>query len=160
MFGTEMPIYLNTHPLELETSELIDSLRELRAGCPDLSIVLEIHESGVTSTRYLLELRETLNELGMQLAYDDFGAGQARLMELVEVPPDVLKFDIKLIQGLSTASPQRLTTVGSLVQIVRDLGVVPLAEGVETEEEAAVCRELGFDLAQGFLYGRPAPAPS
>ena len=135
-------------------------LRELRADFPDLSVVLEIHESGVTSTRYLAKLRDTLNELGMQLAYDDFGAGQARLMELVEVPPDVLKFDIKLIQGLPTASPQRLTTVGSLVQLVRELGVVPLAEGVETEEEAAVCRELGFDLAQGFLYGRPAPAPS
>ena len=91
----------------------------------------------------------------MQLAYDDFGSGQARLMELAEVPPDVLKFDIKIVRGLPLASTQSRATVEALVRIARDLGVVALAEGVETEAEADVCRELGFELAQGFLFGRP-----
>ena len=46
----------------------------------------------------------------------------------------------------------------SLVQMVRDLDINSLAEGIETAEEAAACREIGFDLAQGYFYGRPAPA--
>ena len=102
-------------------------------------------------------LHKVLNELRIGLAYDDFGAGQARLMELVEVPPDVLKFDVKLIRGLSSASQQHRSMVGSLIKIVKDLNVIPLAEGVEMDTEADICRELGFELAQGYLFGRPGP---
>ena len=49
--------------------------------------------------------------------------------------------------------------IHSLVQIVRNLNVIPLAEGIETGDEAIVCRELGFELAQGYYFGRPAAAP-
>jgi EAL domain-containing protein (putative c-di-GMP-specific phosphodiesterase class I) len=151
-------IYLNTHPSELGMPELLDSLRELRAQFPDASVLLEVHESGVTSSGYLLELRKTLDQLGMRLAYDDFGSGQARLMELVEVPPDILKFDIKMIRDLDSASPKRRLALESLVKIVRDLGVIPLAEGTETQEAADACQAVGFELVQGFFFGRPAPA--
>ncbi len=50
--------------------------------------------------------------------------------------------------------------IASLVKMVRDLGIVALAEGVETAAESATCRELGFELAQGFYHGKPAPAPN
>src|SRR5256885_16736849 len=104
------------------------------------------------------ELRAVLYALEMRLAYDDFGAGQARFVELVEVPPDFLKFDMKLVQGLHTASLARQQLVGSLVQMASDLGILPLAEGIESEEDGIACRELGFVLGQGYYYGRPAPA--
>ena len=152
-----MKFYLNTHPVELNDDELFASLRELRDHHPTLSIVLEVHESGVTSVDYLKRLRDVLNELNIGLAYDDFGAGQARLDELIEVPPDVLKFDVKLVQGLPTATEARRSTVSGLIRIVKDLNVVPLAEGVETPEEADICRELGFELAQGYLFGKGEP---
>ncbi len=155
--GIETSYFLNTCPIELDDA-LLESLHQLRESFPEHSIVLEVHESAVTSTEFLLQLRGTLDKLGMRLAYDDFGAGESRLMELTEVPPDVLKFDIRLIQGIFTGSAQRLQTVGSLVKIVRDLDIVVLAEGVETQEEADICRDIGFDLAQGYLFGRPAPA--
>jgi len=151
-------LYLNTHPTELEQPELLESIRTLRSLYPAQEIVLEIHESGVTSIDFLRNLRAELTDLNIGLAYDDFGSGQARLMELIEVPPDVLKFDVSLVQGLPTASASRRTTVASLIRIVQDLNVIPLAEGVETEEEAEICRELGFELAQGFLFGRGEPA--
>jgi EAL domain-containing protein (putative c-di-GMP-specific phosphodiesterase class I) len=48
--------------------------------------------------------------------------------------------------------------IETLVQMVRDLEIAALAEGIETPEESLACRELGFDLAQGFYYGRPSPA--
>jgi EAL domain-containing protein (putative c-di-GMP-specific phosphodiesterase class I) len=101
-----------------------------------------------------------LKDLGMRLAYDDFGAGQSRLMELADVPPDVLKFDMRMIHGLSHASDERQNMVRSLVKIVRSLAVVPLAEGIETGDEAAICRDLGFELAQGYFFGRPTAAPA
>lgn len=151
-------LYLNTHPAELNRPELIESVRSLRNLYPKQAIVLEVHESGVTSIDFLRGLRSELNDLNIGLAYDDFGSGQARLMELIEVPPDVLKFDVSLVQGLPTASASHRSTIGSLIRIVQDLNVTPLAEGVETEEEAAICRELGFELAQGFLFGRGEPA--
>ncbi|MEZ6061834.1 MAG: EAL domain-containing protein [Planctomycetaceae bacterium] len=158
VLGKDVQYFLNTHPAELNRAELIESLYQLREEYPDLHVVLEVHESGATSLDYLQRLKETLQELKMGLAYDDFGAGQARLMELIEVPPDVLKFDVKLVQGLPAASETRRSTVASLIRIVRDLDVVPLAEGVETEEEARVCTDLGFELAQGFLFGKGEPA--
>ena len=152
----EMQFYLNTHPAELVWPGLAGSLRALRGQHPDARVVLEIHESAATSPHRLIELRTCLQELDIQLAYDDFGAGRSRLMELAEVPPDVLKFDMHLIRGLDQASPERRNVVKALVDLVRDLKVVPLAEGVETAEEAEACRDIGFELAQGFLFGRPA----
>ena len=153
-----LDFYLNTHPAELDRPGLMKSLVRLRAEYPDMSLMLEIHEAAVTSSRSLAGLRSELRDLGIRLAYDDFGAGQSRLAELADVPPDVIKFDMHLIRGLPTAPPERWRLVDSLVRVVRDLGVVPLAEGVETAEEAAACRELGFELAQGYFFGWPAPA--
>lgn len=152
-----MAFYLNTHPAELNTPDLFDSLQLLREFHPNANIVLEVHESGVTSVGYLKELQSVLRDLNMGLAYDDFGAGQARLAELIEVPPDVLKFDVKLVQGLPSASEARHSTVAGLIKIVSDLGVRTLAEGVETQEESDICRELGFSLAQGYLFGKGEP---
>lgn len=152
-----MTFYLNTHPAELNTPDLFDSLYLLRESHPNASIVLEVHESGVTSVDYLKQLQSVLKSLKMGLAYDDFGAGQARLAELIEVPPDVLKFDVKLVQGLPTSSEARRSTVAGLIRIVSDLGVRTLAEGIETQEEAEICRDLGFELAQGYLFGKGEP---
>ena len=158
--GLSAELYVNTHPAELHQPGLLESLERLRLDYPEARLVLEIHESAVTSSQTLADLRVQLKGLGIRLAYDDFGAGQSRLMELADVPPDVLKFDMRLIHGLSSASEERQKMIGSLVQIVRNLDVIPLAEGIETGDEAIVCRQLGFELAQGYFFGRPAAAPA
>ncbi len=150
--------YLNTHPVELHGTELFTSLEQLRCDFPDAQIVLEVHEGAVASSGVLRNVRQVTQDLKMGLAYDDFGAGQARLQELFEVPPDILKFDLKFVHGIAFSPPQHRATIASLIRIVRDLNVVPLAEGVETPEEAAVCQELGFELAQGYLFGRAETA--
>jgi EAL domain-containing protein (putative c-di-GMP-specific phosphodiesterase class I) len=74
----------------------------------------------------------------------------------VEVPPDYLKFDMQLVQNLETASLERQRMLSSLVHMVRDLGITPLAEGIETSGDDAICRQIGFTCAQGFFYGYPA----
>ncbi len=149
-------IYLNTHPRELETGGLFKSLRELRAEFPEQHVVLEIHEAAVTDSDAIGRLRDVLTELDMGLAFDDFGAGQARLVELSEVQPDCLKFDMKLVQGIGQAPASRQQVVGTLIKMVNDLGIVSLVEGVESEEDHRVLQQMGAQLGQGFLYGYPA----
>ena len=152
-------LFANTHPSEIDEPELLEfSLRELREASPTRPMVLEIHEGTATQTAQMRELRAKLNDLNIGLAYDDFGAGQARLIELVEVPPDYLKFDMKLVQHIHSASIERQKMVERLVQMTAELGIIPLAEGVETEEDHTVCQQMGFLCGQGFFYGRPAIA--
>ena len=132
------------------------SLRELRELSPESRIILEIHEASVTHVAQMRELRASRADLEIGLAYDDFGAGQARLVELVEVPPDYLKFDINLVRNIQSASAERQQMLSSLVRMVSDLGIAALAEGIEQQEEHETCQEIGFTFAQGYLYGKPA----
>jgi EAL domain-containing protein (putative c-di-GMP-specific phosphodiesterase class I) len=150
-------LFVNTHPCELTEPGLVESLQEIRKVSPRQPLVLEVHEAAATSASSMRELRRQLQELNIQIAYDDFGAGRNRLIELIEVPPDYLKFDMALIRNLETSQP-RQQLLASLFQLTRDLHILTVAEGIETAGEADACREIGFDLAQGFFYGRPAPA--
>ncbi len=152
-------LFVNTHPVEMHEQGMLEfSLRELRESAPQARLVLEVHEAAVTCVKQMRELRAVLNDLNIGLAYDDFGAGQARLVELGDVPPDYLKFDIELVHEINRASPERQRMLASLVRIVKDLGIGSLAEGVETELEHEACRQMGFDYAQGYYYGRAALA--
>lgn len=153
-----LELYFNTVPLEMDLPLLQRSLRELRVLAPGLPLVMEVHETAVTDLQMMRNLRSLLNDLKIKLAYDDFGAGQARLVELMEVPPDVLKFDIMLIRNIHKRPAQSLQVLQTLVQMALDLGIKTLAEGVEEAEEAEVCKKIGFDYMQGFHVGRPSPS--
>lgn len=153
-------LFVNMHPAELEGTQLVQSLKELRRDFPDTAIVLELHESGITDSERIGQLRAQLVELGIGVAYDDFGAGQARLNELAEVPPDYIKFDVSLVRQIHQAPLAKRQLVERLVHFSRDLGVETIAECVELREERDVCEEIGFDLAQGFMFGRPEPITS
>jgi EAL domain-containing protein (putative c-di-GMP-specific phosphodiesterase class I) len=137
---------------------LIDSLSKVRTMATNTKIALEIHEAAVTDPAFMRRLHDSIKDLDIKLAYDDFGAGQARLAELIEARPDFVKFDIGLIRGLDINDTHRMRMLQSLVSMVQDLDIAALAEGIETIDEARACQEIGFDLAQGYFYGRPAPA--
>ena len=153
---SNLNLFVNTHPIELVDKGLFESLKKIRELCPERPMTLEIHEAAVTDPDTISTMRSTLDDLNIQLAFDDFGAGQARLVELSEIRPDYLKFDMKLVQGIHRASPSRQEVVALLVQMVNELGIASLAEGVETKEEHETLRQMGFQLGQGYLYGRPA----
>ena len=161
--GRDLPerpkLFVNTHPREMEDGEgLIESLIKLREMTGNTLLVLEIHEAAVTNPSLMNELSAALKDLEIELAYDDFGAGQARLAELIAARPDYVKFDISLVRDIDTADLHRTQMLKTLVKMVRDLDIWALAEGIETVEEADCCKQIGFDLAQGFYYGRPSPA--
>ncbi len=153
-------LFVNTHPKETFADDFFAALERLRRvpGAPQL--VVEVHETAVVEVEKMRELAARLAAIGVPFAYDDFGAGQARLAELGEVPAHYVKFDMGLIRNIHEASERKQRVVRDLVRLVLSLGSVPLAEGVETEAEAAVCREMGFKLVQGWLTGRPVPVTS
>jgi EAL domain-containing protein (putative c-di-GMP-specific phosphodiesterase class I) len=150
-------LFVNTHPVELERPGLLQSLEELRSYAPHVDLVLEIHEGWLAEIDVISKLRNKLLEINVGLAYDDFGAGQARLFELAEAPPDYLKFDRRFVTGLGTAPVSRQRLVAALVAAASELRVKTIAEGVETPEEAAACVRAGFSYAQGYHFARPMP---
>jgi predicted signal transduction protein with EAL and GGDEF domain len=116
---------------------------------------LEITEAtliaeGTSSARRIAEL----DELGVRLVLDDFGTGYSALSYLQRFPLDAIKIDRSFISHLPEGRPQR-ALVGGIVSIAHALGLTIVAEGIETTAQADVARELGCELAQGFLFGRP-----
>jgi len=156
-FGPDSNLFVNTHPKELDNSALYDSLREVREAAPEQKITLEIHEAAATNMNMMGELCSVLKDLNIMLAFDDFGVGKARLVELGEVRPDFLKFDMKLTNNIEHASIKRQELVALFATLVNNLGIKTLAEGVETRECHDILVQMGFQLGQGYYYGRPAP---
>jgi EAL domain-containing protein (putative c-di-GMP-specific phosphodiesterase class I) len=96
-----------------------------------------------------------LERLGIELAYDDFGSGQARLLELVEAPAHYLKFDVAMIRQIHSAPEARRDLIQMLVALAKKMGMQTIAEGIENIEDLQVCKALGFDFIQGFYYAQP-----
>ncbi|HEY2253325.1 MAG TPA: EAL domain-containing protein [Planctomycetaceae bacterium] len=151
-------LFLNTHPGEVQAKTLLESCAELRQLNPHQRLTIEIHEAAITAVDDMVALRQGLDAIDMKLAFDDFGAGQARMVELAEVRPSYIKFDRSMIQNLDTADASRRRLVKNLVSMVAELRIVPLAECIETAEECAACVDAGFALAQGYYHGKPLPA--
>lgn len=138
------------------------------------AIATLLDQSGVAPNRLCLELTETapleqssparysweaLATLGVQLAFDDFGTGYAPLSLLQDLPVHQIKLDRRFVQHLPEV-PRDLAIVRALTTLGQDLGLVVVAEGVETAGTAAILAALGVPLAQGYYYGPPVPADS
>ena len=153
----EHRIFMNTHPAELKNvDKLLTSMRNLRERCPELPMVMEIHEDAITDVALMKRMANELHAMDVELAYDDFGAGQARLMEMIEVPVKYVKFDIALIRGLHNAPESKQKMVAALAAMTKAMGIQALAEGVEEEGELELCKQMNFDLIQGYYFGKPA----
>lgn len=125
---------------------------------PPEHLELEITESVLISdTELALDCLAQWKRLGVRIAIDDFGAGYSSLAYLSRLPVDRLKLDASLIRNM-TAVPKDAAIVRSVVSLGRELGFEVLAEGVETDEQLAMLREIGCAQAQGFLLGRPVNA--
>jgi diguanylate cyclase (GGDEF)-like protein/PAS domain S-box-containing protein len=121
-------------------------------------IDVEITESMVAqntaaNVRKLLQLREA----GLQVFMDDFGTGYSGLSQIAHLPLNALKIDRSFVAGM-TVSTEHMAIVSAIVNLAKALGLSVVAEGVETEEQAARLNALGCDEAQGYLFSRPLPA--
>jgi PAS domain S-box-containing protein len=145
-------------------------------GDPDIlrELAVAVQESGVDPSLLVVEVTETafvgqteagrafaerVRELGCRLALDDFGTGFSSLQYLKHLPADHLKIDIDFVRDL-TSSETDQRVVRGIVALAREFNQSTIAEGVEDEETLILLREMGVDLAQGYLFGRPAPMAS
>jgi diguanylate cyclase (GGDEF)-like protein len=130
----------------------------LETGLPPGKLAVEVTESVVLvdAARARATL-ETLKELGVTVAMDDFGTGYSSLSHLRELPVDVVKIDRSFVGGVTT-SESDAALVAAVIGMAQALGLVVVAEGVETAEEAAWLREKGCDIGQGYWFARPVPA--
>jgi EAL domain-containing protein (putative c-di-GMP-specific phosphodiesterase class I) len=152
---SDQVLFVNTHPAELECPGLEESLFEIRENYPERPFVLEVHETVLNDSGKFSRLRSTLSSLNIGLAIHDFGAGQVRMSELCEIAPDYVKFATGMLHGIDQATPKHQNLVESLVMMVQNMGIVPVAECIEQQGEHDMIRQLGFKIGQGFFYGRP-----
>jgi EAL domain-containing protein (putative c-di-GMP-specific phosphodiesterase class I)/ActR/RegA family two-component response regulator len=155
--GPPGTVFVNLHPRDLLDENLYSSDSPL--GKLASTVVLEVTERDtLDAVPDVPDRVRELRKLGYRIAVDDLGAGYAGLSSFTLLEPDLVKLDMSLIRDLDT-QPVKQRVVGSISSLCRDLGVLVVAEGIETERERAAVVDHGCDLLQGFLLGRPAALP-
>ena len=156
----DAPLYLsvNVSPRQLRSGiagTVADALE--RSGLHPRQLVLEVTETAFVDDDADVDPLHELRDLGVRIAVDDFGTGYSSLNYLRRLPVDVVKIDRSFVRELTHGSDDE-ALVDAIVRLCRALGMVVIAEGVETAGEASVLRGLGVPAAQGFLFARPAEA--
>ncbi len=151
----DMTLFVNLHPEDLADPELCARGTELA----DIAhrVVLEITErASLDNIENVRGRVKALRELGFRIAIDDLGAGYAGLTSFALLEPDIVKLDMALVRGIDQ-KPVQQKLVASMTTLCKDMGLLVVAEGIETPAEKDTLIGLGCDLLQGFLFARPGP---
>lgn len=148
-------VFVNLLPQSLYDDQLLDPDGDL--GRYASRIVLEITErSAIDDDSALLARITALRALGFRFAIDDLGSGYSGLNSFAVIVPEFVKYDRELINGAATSSA-KTCLLRSMNAVCNVLGVLPLAEGIETEVERDHAISVGCAYLQGYFFGRPAP---
>lgn len=159
----EQLLFINFVPTSIYRPEVCLRTTEQAARDAGLGLdqlVFEVTEGHlVRDVGHLSKVFDYYRERGCRVALDDLGAGYSSLNLLVQLRPDFVKLDKDIVQSLP--DPVSSAVVAAIVDITHAYGGLVLAECVETQEQADAARELGVDLGQGWLFGRPVrPEPA
>ncbi|MCK9496604.1 MAG: EAL domain-containing protein [Dehalococcoidia bacterium] len=158
--GLDVRVAVNISPRQFLVADLDDRIKAIldEAGLPPEALEVELTESaGLLDLDSVSGILDTLHEIGITTAIDDFGIGQSWLGRLQQFHIGTLKIDRSFIQRVG-ASGNDLAIVEAVVALGHALGMTVVAEGVETQEQLDVVRSIGCDLVQGFLYSPPVSA--
>ncbi len=158
--GMQLGISINVSPRQLSDASLpatVDSLLKTHGVAP-ADVTLEVTESSVVDAvgNTLNVLRE-LRDSGLHIAIDDFGTGYSSLSSLRHMPADIVKIDRSFVSGLGGQDSDE-AIVRAVLAMAHATDRIVVAEGVETQQQAARLTELGCDQVQGFLFSPPVPA--
>jgi diguanylate cyclase (GGDEF)-like protein len=158
--GSEiLPVYINCSPTEFQQPSLVaDIAADLQTyglGRDQLGIEITEHVA-IVDLAAAGSTIDGLRQLGVRLALDDFGAGNAGLSHLLELQVDVLKLDKRFADGLNAPTSTGLLT-HAIIELGTSLGMQVLSEGIETGEQAETLARLGSELGQGYYFARPMP---
>jgi len=157
--GRALYVGVNLSVRQLHEAAIVEEVRGalVQSGLPAELLVCEITETVLAQDPLAAAARlHELKAVGVKLALDDFGTGYSSLGRLRDLPIDILKIDGVFAHGL--ANPQGRSLAGAIVELGRAVGLLVVAEGVESAEQAATLRALGCDLAQGYHLGAPVEA--
>jgi diguanylate cyclase (GGDEF)-like protein/PAS domain S-box-containing protein len=159
-FGAELKVSVNLSAHQFMLDDLVGRIRSVLLASalrPDL-LNVEITESATIGNPEAVILRmHELKRLGVALLMDDFGTGYSSLGYLTRYPLDILKIDQSFVRD-SESSAQKVSVIKTIISLAHGLGMKVIAEGVETDAQLKLLRELGCDKAQGYLFGRPMTA--
>jgi diguanylate cyclase (GGDEF)-like protein/PAS domain S-box-containing protein len=158
--GLVTEIGFNLSPRQLWQTDLVHKVvSRLDAGGMDLTkVVVEITEStAMTDPDRTQRILFELHDRGLQLAIDDFGTGYSSLARLKHLPVDILKIDRSFVRDVDH-DHDAASMVSAMIALASNLGMTPLAEGIETEREWRFLVDRGCPLGQGFYFSRPVPA--
>jgi diguanylate cyclase (GGDEF)-like protein/PAS domain S-box-containing protein len=153
-FGEDLFVSVNLSVKQISQPDLVEQVDGVLrvTGLPARLLKLEVTESMVMeNTDGAIALLRRLKALGVHIAIDDFGTGYSSLSYLLRLPADTLKIDRSFVSGTGNAG-RNVSIVRTVVGLAYSLGLDVVAEGVETEEQMALLKDLGCPLAQGFLF--------
>jgi len=154
-------VSVNVSRRQLGQPDLAESMLEIIAatGLPGGGLTIEVTETAVIEAGELAaaQLAE-LVAAGVRVSLDDFGTGQSSLSALRDLPVHELKIDRAFVNDVVDSKADR-AICSAVIALGRGLGLDLVAEGIETEEQAALLRQLGCPVAQGWLFGKPVTAP-
>lgn len=150
-------IAVNLFPQQFRSPHLCDRVSDaleryrLSPECLELEVTEEVTLNDVDAS---MEALKAIRDIGVGVAFDDFGTGFASLSSLQRYPLTTLKIDRGFIRDIRTR-PSDLAITRALVTMSREMGLRTVAEGIESAEQESVLREIGCQEGQGYLYGRP-----
>lgn len=157
--GMNRPLSINFLPNAVyEPKACIQATLDVseRVGWSINQLIFEITETErVRNRQHINDIIEAYKSMGFSVALDDFGNGYANLDLLTDLSPDKLKIDRQLVMNCHR-DVRRQALLRALVSLGNQLGMILIAEGVETIDEAVWLYEAGINLQQGFLFARPA----
>ncbi|MGJ9419076.1 EAL domain-containing protein [Massilia sp. CMS3.1] len=160
-FGLKMPVSVNIGALQLQRGDFAERLTALFEANPEVPprlLELEILESSaVRDISEVASVIKACQELDVQFALDDFGTGYSSLAYLKELPAHLIKIDRSFVRDM-LFDQNDLAIIRGVIGLAKAFERIVIAEGVETDEHAAMLLELGCDLAQGYGIARPMPA--
>ena len=156
----EMPesglLFLNVHPFEFLVGGSIESDPVLLPWAS--RIVLELTEAAaITDFEHARSRVAALHSAGFRIAVDDLGSGYSSLNSLALLEPDFVKLDMAMVRGIE-GGQRAARLIKHILEYCRGEGMRVVCEGIETTQELRVVRDIGVELAQGFLFARPGPA--
>jgi diguanylate cyclase (GGDEF)-like protein/PAS domain S-box-containing protein len=158
--GLDLDMSFNLSPRQLYQDDIVDSIVDpiLGSGMDPSRVTVEITEStAMTNPDRTLGILHELHARGLRLAIDDFGTGYSSLARLRYMPVHILKIDRSFVRELDR-DEQNASMVSAMVALASNLGMIPLAEGIETQEEWHALTDRGCERGQGFFFSRPVPA--
>ena len=149
----DISLFVNLHPRDLLDPQLMDSASQLSQIAP--RVILEVTERSALDVIKDVRLKiAELREMGFRIAIDDLGAGYAGLTSFAMLEPEIVKLDMSLIRDIHKM-PMKQKLVGSMTELCKDMGMMVVAEGIESVDELDHLKELGCDLFQGYFLAKP-----